>query len=928
MAGKVLLIVLAIELLGPRMAFGQQIHRNGFESTKTYWVKSGADAPYDEMRHTISDEVWHDGQRSEAISLQAKPGTFIYYQYATGRVPLGEEMSASVWIKANRPGLQLLARIVLPSERDPTNLDKPLTTFIRGDAYRNAGRWQRMEIGRAVPLAKQQQQLMQAQLRRPVDFNNAYVDALVLNVYAGPGPTEAWIDDLEIGPVIADPSQGQPGAIAGTPVAQKGGSPRPGQRNMVVEFNGNQLLVGGNRIFFHGIRQTDTPLKALREAGFNTIFMESTAGPAQIQQAVDLGFMVVPQLKILAEEAGLTSQDNINKEIGRFLENDAVLFWDLSSTLSMEQEKLIAQATQSIHQIDPGRPITADVWDGLMPYSRILNLVGIHRWPLMTTLEMPRYREWMEQRRRLANPGTFTWTWIQTHMPDWFTNVLYERSSAAAFNEPVGPQPEQVRLLTYSALASGCRGIGFWSDRFLADSHQGRDRLLCCALLNQELEMLEPFLVSSDEPPQWIDTSSPDVKAAVIRTGKGVLVLPIWEGKGAQFVPGQAAVSKLSIVVPQVPQSNQAWEITPADVRGLRSERVTGGTKITIPEFGLTSMIVFTSDINVVVRFQEQARARRQTAAQFTYDMANYELEKVLKVQENLESQGHTLPDAQDLVADAQKRLKSAKKSWDNREFAEAYREGERALRPLRILMRAQWEKAIKSLDSPVSSPYAVTFFTLPRHWQFMEQVKNSVPSANVLPGGDFEALPARDQDSWKVEEPTLDNVDLIADRVQEIKMTQSVKKTPQKADVGAKIDGDYPQQGKQCAMLQIKPKKGPAPFALERTLLAITSPGVRLQPGTLVQVSGWIRIPEAIKASPDGALFYDSAGGEPLAIRLTEPTPWKKYTLFRRVPSSGTMSVTLALTGIGAVYFDDVRIEPLIPANNQMAVQAQVSGK
>jgi hypothetical protein len=33
-------------------------------------------------------------------------------------------------------------------------------------------------------------------------------------------------------------------------------------------------------------------------------------------------------------------------------------------------------------------------------------------------------------------------------------------------------------------------------------------------------------------------------------------------------------------------------------------------------------------------------------------------------------------------------------------------------------------------------------------------------------------------------------------------------------------------------------------------------------------------------------------------------------------VPSSGTINVTLALTGLGTVYFDDIRIEPLVPPN------------
>src|SRR5262249_27237537 len=121
--------------------------------------------------------------------------------------------------------------------------------------------------------------------------------------------------------------------------------------------------------------------------------------------------------------------------------------------------------------------------------------------------------------------------------------------------------------------------------------------------------------------------------------------------------------------------------------------------------------------------------------------------------------------------------------------------------------------------------------------------------------------------------------------------------------------------EGQRCLQLEIKPKNPDRPpAALERTFLAINSPAVHLQPGSLVRISAWVRIPKPIAASVDGALFYDSAGGEPLAVRLTEPTPWKKYTLYRRVPASGTISVTLAMTGIGTAYFDDVRIEPLVP--------------
>src|SRR5207248_377087 len=104
-----------------------------------------------------------------------------------------------------------------------------------------------------------------------------------------------------------------------------------------------------------------------------------------------------------------------------------------------------------------------------------------------------------------TGPGKLTWTWVQTHMPDWYMalaasevterggggegekNPIRQTSvisptpspppSPSSFDLPLGPQPEQLRLLTYISIAAGCRGLGFWSDRFLANSHYGRDRL-------------------------------------------------------------------------------------------------------------------------------------------------------------------------------------------------------------------------------------------------------------------------------------------------------------------------------------------------------------------------------------------------------------------------------------------------------------------
>jgi hypothetical protein len=945
------------------LARGQQIHTNDFEKgNEPFWVKGQADAVFREIAHRMTDpgnaaEPAHGGRRSETIQVDAEAGSFIYYTYDLGRAPVGDDLSISLWLRANRPGMQLLARVVLPHERNPRDPEQTLSTLIRGDLYQYAGGWRRLELKNTPALLQTQQAMLRTQLNKDVNISDAYVDRVVLNLYAGPGRTEVWIDDLNAGPVADAPRA----ADAATPAAKSGpaagtvavpASRSNARRPAIIDLDRDQLTVGGKRFFFRAIRHTDTPLRVLREAGFNTIWLDVGTSPATVEDAVNLGFWVVPSLPVAgaSDVAGLdgnkylVSQQAIGKLVSRFGEQDAVLFWDLGQGgLALEQAQAVARAAQLVHAVDPNRPLAADVWDGFRPFSRSVNLLGVHRFPLMTGMEMPYYRDWLNQRRLLASPGTFTWTWIQTHLPEWYTNLVYDKPIQAGFSEPIGPLPEQIHLMAYTALASGVRGLGFWSDRFLADSHQGRDRLLAMALLNQQLQMLEPLLVTA-EAPTWLETALPDVKAAVYRCERAILVTPMWLGRGAQFCPGQAAAANLGIVVPGVPASAQAWEVAPGCVRSLRVERVPGGTRVVLPEFDVTASIVFTGDngpTGLVVYFQNQVRRMRKLAAQWAHDLAEVELEKVVKIETELEEMDkvqpaaqaatqpaaqaeksakpaateagsstgstaekakHTPPDGQKLIREAKLRLASSVKNWNNGDFQEAYLDAQRAVQPLRILMRAQWEKAAGDLDTPVASPYALSFFTLPQHWRFAEQLQQSQPEANALPNGDFEATPGRPLEAWVPQEVTLpgDGVELSAERVKE-----------------------RPHGGEQCLLLEIKPKqKEVPPVALERTFLALHSPTVRLEPGTLVRITGWVRIPLQIKGSADGVLFYDSAGGEPLAVRLVNATAenWRQVTLYRKVPASGTINLTLALTGIGKAYFDDLRIEPLRPGLKALA--------
>jgi hypothetical protein len=411
------------------------------------------------------------------------------------------------------------------------------------------------------------------------------------------------------------------------------------------------------------------------------------------------------------------------------------------------------------------------------------------------------------------------------------------------------------------------------------------------------------LLVTAVDPPQWIDTSVPQVKAAVVRCERGVLVLPIWLGDGAQYVPEQGAVARLSFTVPQVPVGTQAWEVTPGEVRSLAVRRVVGGTQVTLPEFDHTAAVVFTADTSptgLIVRWQDLSRRMAPTASQWSFDLANVTLAKVERVQAQLTQLNVALPDSESLLRSAREQLQAARTTWEAGDHRTAYRLAQRAQRPLRVLARSQWAALTKGLDVPTASPYAVSYYSLPQHVQLVRQVAAGSPGDNLLTAGDFES--GRDaHGGWNVVTNTLDDVEPTA------RLT------------------DDAVSGKRAMVLEAKPKAPAAPpgggqarpaaspAALERTFLGVESPPVRLTPGSLVRVSFSVKVPLPVQASPDGLVVYDSGAGEALGIRITGAVPqWKRYTLYRKVPASGELRIVAALTGLGTAVLDDVRIEPL----------------
>ncbi len=934
-------------------------HRDTFaKGTEPAWGRGDANIEFDEKANAIDSDHAHEGGTSERIKIEANPppgstaAEFVHYYYRTPATPLSDDFAAGVYVKSARGGVQLKARVVLPRERDPKNPDTPLTVLVGGETYADRTKWKQLTLTDVKGGLKKQQVALTARLGHGPDTSDAYVDHLVLNVYTGAGVSEVWIDSLSVGPVPAS----EPDAPGGT------GGKRPTKRKPPsVSFSNGDILIDMHDdkperpFFMRAIRHSGVPLGVLEQARFNTVWFPGTVSDDTYEAAVKAKFFLVPSLPLPDADwdaakpnqnaADVLEKDAelVSKTLKRFGPSDAVLMWDLGSGRTTNQVRRVARLADAVRTLDPRRPRVVDLWDGYADYSNYVEAVGGHRWPLFTSLEMLGYRDWLSQRRALTSPGKLNVTNIQTHLPEWYQKVVFGRPDCDKFDAPVGPHPEQIRLLTYLAIASGYRGLTFWSDQFLSNATHGQPRLLEIAQLNVELEFLEPLLLAAPDAPTWKQTNNPNVLAAVLTTGKEIVVLPIWVGRGSQYVPDQMTDAVLSVVVPRVPEGATAWRITAAGAQELKGlKHLSDGTQVDIPDFDTTAAVVFTTDLSGksrVARWQENTKnVFARTAAYWARRQAYEQYNQTCEVHKQiLAAGGPEVPDVLKLFKQSADQMELASKFTDNDQPEQAYAAARRALRPLRIVAREHWRLATEKLDSPTASPYAVSFYSLPLHHQLAAHVRTSRPGGNVLPHGGFElsedvgkvgaaitSLPG-----WKVRTAALDPVlpsagiyDTTRDKLKDEPIpppacdyTRYAPGRPVPSDADRDRLAPKPTLGQQFLYLGMSAKAGnEPPQALERSFVAVDSPTVDLPPGSWARVQFWVKTP-GVGVSPDALLVYDSSGGEPLGVRLNYAPRWERRTLYRRVPDTGKLSVTFALTGTGEAYIDDVSIEPLVPA-------------
>ncbi len=867
----------------------------GFEGPNVSWREAGSDVQYRIVRHERVPASGRNKTGAEYVAVEGATGTYVHLEHRVGDSLVIDELMPSVWVRADRAGPQIGIRIVLPRTPDPRT-GAPVSTLILGSTYTDVGRWQRLFVDTVPQRLARQVRSLRAELATSVDDREAYVEAVCLNVYGGPGLTKTWIDDLTLAGHVAS----RTGASI-PPRTEASSRPTPIASAMSrppVELSGGLLTVDGRPFFPRVIQYRGEPLDRLQQLGFNAIWIDSPPSSSLLADASRLGlWLICPPPETLHAPAG---NAGVSEPFTLGPEYDTVLAWCLGRRLASAELDATRQRIQRLRKADGvrRRPIVCGVLDALREFSRYADILLLDRRPLGTSLELQDYGRWVQRQPRLARPGTPIWTTVQTQP----SAALYEQLSALAPDRtpPTALSHEQIALLAYTALAAGSRGFFFVTESDLLDG--GPDvqrRSMALELLNLELSLLEPWLAAGT-PQASIEAGGREMTGPVLRVNRSQLALPFWSSAGAQYAPDVPSTRNLAVLVPGIPESANAYEIAAGGLASLKHRRVTGGTQLTLERFGLRSALVLAQDAILVSELTRRVEQIGPRSAQLHRDLAADALQATIEIQRELPPGAVTAAEASIRLREAQQSTQIADSYLAAREYRRARDAAGQAMRVLQMLQRQYWKDAVAELSSPVTSPGACSFATLPWHKRLGDRIRASQYGQNQLAGGDFERLDLLLRYGWEHMEHPAEGC------------TTSVDLVPKASRSG--------NTGLRILAAPADPDNVPA--VVEMPPVWIISPPLPVEAGQLIVIHGYARAPKPIAGSEDGLMIFDSFSGEGLGERVGRTNGWQPFTLFRVAPRSGSLRVTFALSGLGEAHVDDVTIRPLYPATPATAHQ------
>ncbi|MGB6043978.1 MAG: hypothetical protein WBF93_12535 [Pirellulales bacterium] len=571
------------------------VYWNSLEGPLPSWKLFSSDAHPRLDRHRRVRDIVHSGGWAEAVTVSARTGSQVYLAHDLDRATIIDELSLAVWLRADRPGLQVAARVVFPRTED-SRTGQPLSVLIYGNLYRDAGTWQRLEIDGVPKRVSDQVRILRSGFVGQVDPKEAYVDRLLINAYGGSGTTNLWIDDVEVAGFIPKNRDTQP------PVQAASFDQEVRLRSAQVVMRDSTAIADGKPFFPRIIDYHREPLSMLRDLGFNTVKINGAVTAEQNAQAGQSGLWIV-------------STDPSAEPSNRSIETASrILAWNMKSNRDVRSTIDQIRRLRAAEHL-PRRLIVCDSRDDARDLRRHVDAIIARPPNNHSSFDLGHYGSWLNHVERISTPTTAVWAGIVTDLPD--TDQGSATSNAAVFIARPAIPYSQIRQQVFLAIAAGARGLYFLSHHALhANDTSALHRQELLERINLELDLLEPWLTSRSIV-ETIQSNNPGMRAAVLQSERGRLLLPLPLGGVTEFSDAHPDRT-IQFVVPGVPASNRAYMVRLDGLRPVPLRRVTGGGQLSLNLADRDHAILITEDPSVVNHISQNLRRMRDRMAQRT----------------------------------------------------------------------------------------------------------------------------------------------------------------------------------------------------------------------------------------------------------------------------------------------------------------------
>ena len=857
------------------------------------------------------------GHSCETIVLQTDRTTLGRILFSIPESAIIDEFLATIRLRCDQPSVRLACQIKLPSVQGQDG--QAVRIFLSGSPSTTSSRWQSLTVGNIPSVLRSQLPALRAQYGPQISLDGATISGLAVEIPLGIARCNVSIDTVSVTGLI---TAAQPKKTATSPpsmlLQQNIQSITKATTTENAGLVRGVLEVDGKPFFPRAIEHRGEPFIKLAQLGFNCVQLYEPASTTLLAEAEQAGVWIIcppptlPDVDLTEPEKLPTFSDKWNR----------VLLWDMGRSLSSEDIPNLAEQVRRLRICDrrEGRPIIASADSGLREISRHIDMLVAHRAVLGTSLELANYLTWLQQRPRLARPGTPLLATLATEIDSRTASQAALLSGTGSNGLPV--DEESLLGAAFTAIAAGSRGILFSSNRSLSGTDpETVTRAAAVQAVNLELETISAWGASGRFTAD-AETSDPEVRAMVIEASRSRIVL-IWRSvQGGQImarhyrggIPRQE--QPLNILIPGIPEAHRPWEITHSTLRPLQHRRVTGGVSMTLDNFHAAAVILISNDPAATAHIQELVRRNAPTAALLARAQAADAIARTSRLAAELPPKALGHFPVTEMIIEAQQEAQYAE-AMIAQDPTNAVKKLERSRAIAGQLERLFWERGVTATGSMVASPLTTSPATLSDHWRMIDALQTTKVGGNLLEGGHMEEINTLSSTGWR----------------HFVRPTDQVKGS-------VELSGQSPADGQRSLRIFTTAiDSEEAPVVIETPPIWITTPPIYAAAGTLLEIVAQVRVPNPIEGSVDGLLVFDSYGGPALAERVNKTESWRRLVLYRIVPPAQESSdessieppppltVTFALTGLGEAQIDSVSIKPLSRGNSGPSVTQITSG-